>query len=181
MEDLLFKVDWEALFVPQTSLLELVIRGSLMYLSLFLLLRLVLKREAGTVSITDLLVIVLLADAAQNAMADGYRSVTGGLVLVSTIVGWAYFLNWLAYRVPRLEEFVFPKSLLLVKEGEIQWENMEEELLTEDELLAQLREEGAQEIADVKEAYLEGDGQLSVVTYGDAGEEENESQQQNYE
>ena len=163
--DLLFAVDWEALFVPQMSLLELVIRGSVMYLSLFVLLRGVLKREVGTLSITDVLVIVLLADAAQNAMAGGYRSLTGGLVLIVTIVGWSYLLNWLAYKLPALEAFVFPKPLLLVENGQIHWENMKKELITEGELLAQLRHQGMKEIAEVKAAYLEGDGRVSVVEY----------------
>jgi uncharacterized membrane protein YcaP (DUF421 family) len=161
--DLLFSIDWEALFIPQMSLLELVLRGSIIYLALFLLLRVILKRESGSVSITDLLVVVLLADAAQNGMADGYRSVTGTIVLVATIVGWAHLLNWVAYRMPALEGVVFPKPLLLVEDGQIHWENMKKELITEDELLAQLRQQGVKEVKDVKEAYLEGDGRISVV------------------
>src|SRR3954451_9354077 len=61
-------------------------RGTLIYLCLFLLLRLVLKRQAAGVAITDLLVIVLIADAAHNAMADIYRSVSDGVFLVAVIV-----------------------------------------------------------------------------------------------
>jgi hypothetical protein len=57
-----------------------------------------LKREAGGVGITDMLVIVLLADAAQNAMAGEYKSISDGLVLVSTIIFWSYALDWLGYR-----------------------------------------------------------------------------------
>ena len=60
---------------------------------MFALLRFVLKREAGTLAITDLLVVVLIADAAQNAMADDYRSVPDGLLLVATIVFWSYALD----------------------------------------------------------------------------------------
>jgi uncharacterized membrane protein YcaP (DUF421 family) len=51
--------------------------------------------------ITDLLVIVLIADAAQNGMAGEYRSLTDGLLLVATIVAWSYALNWLAFRFRR--------------------------------------------------------------------------------
>nr|MBP7571903.1 DUF421 domain-containing protein [Acidobacteriota bacterium] len=73
-------VDWGRVFAFDTPWLEIVVRGTAIYLGLFLLLRLVLKRQAGTVGITDLLVIVLIADAAQNAMADDYRSVPDGLL-----------------------------------------------------------------------------------------------------
>jgi uncharacterized membrane protein YcaP (DUF421 family) len=82
--------DWEAMFVPHTSPLEMIIRGSIMYLGLFVLLRVVLKRQSGGVAITDILVVVLLADAAQNGMAGDYRSIPDGLLLVGTILFWSY-------------------------------------------------------------------------------------------
>jgi len=74
-------------------------------LALFLLLRLVLKRQSGNMGVTDLLVIVLIADAAQNAMASDYKSVPDGLLLVSTIVFWSYALDWLSYHFPRFGRF----------------------------------------------------------------------------
>lgn len=74
--------------------------ASVLHVSLFALLRFVLRREAGSLGITDLLVIVLVADAAQNGMAGEYRSVTDGLLLAATIVGWSHVLNWLAFRYP---------------------------------------------------------------------------------
>ncbi len=81
----LVTIDWEGAFSPELPL-ELILRGSLIYLALFALLRFVLKREAGAVGITDLLVVVLIADAAQSAMAGSYTSLPDGLVLVGTIV-----------------------------------------------------------------------------------------------
>ena len=86
-------VDWQAVLLPHTPLLEIFVRGSLTYLGLFLLLRVLLKREAGSLGITDTLLVVMLADAAQNGMADDYRSVTDGLVLVATLIFWNVLLN----------------------------------------------------------------------------------------
>ena len=80
----ILEIDWHAVLVPTVSLLELVLRGSLMYLGILAALR-IFRREAGALSTADLLVIVLVADAAQNAMASQYDSVTEGLVLVATI------------------------------------------------------------------------------------------------
>lgn len=157
--------DWGEVLLPSVPLLELVVRGTLLYLGLFVLLRFVLKREAGTMSITDLLLIVLLADAAQNAMAGEYRSVSDGMALVGTLVFWNYALDWLAFRFPRVRDFVRPPELQLVRDGQILRRNMRRELITEEELRSQLREQGVDDVAKVKAAYIEGDGRFSVVTY----------------
>ncbi len=112
-------IDWQTMFVPNTPVLEIIIRGSLTYLSLFVLLRLVLKRESGTMGITDMLLVVLIADAAQNGMADDYRSVTDGVVLVAVIIFWSYVLNWLGYHFSFFQRLLKPKQLLLVKDGKM--------------------------------------------------------------
>src|SRR5687767_7026712 len=108
--------DWHEMFVPAKPLLEILIRGTLVYLALFAMLR-VLQREAGTVSITDLLAIVLIADAAQNAMADSYQSITEGLILVVTILFWDWFLDFIAYYVPPLGRVIHPPPLALIENG----------------------------------------------------------------
>jgi uncharacterized membrane protein YcaP (DUF421 family) len=162
--DILFKVNWKDLFVPKVSVLEIMIRGTITYLSLFILLRVVLKRQSGTVGITDMLVIVLLADAAQNGMAGGYETVTEGIALVATIIFWSYALDWLGYRLPTFRRFVHPPPLLLVKNGRMLRSHMQQELITEDELMSMLRQEGIEDISEVKEALLEGNGHISVVS-----------------
>ncbi len=157
-----FKVDWSQVFVPGRPV-ELILRGSLMYLALFALLRIVLKREAGSVGITDLLVIVLIADAAQNALAGNYTSLPDGLLLVGTIVFWSYALDWLGYRFPPFQRVVRPQPLPLIKDGRPLRHNLRHELITEEELLSQLRLQGCDDLTMVKTAHLEGDGRISVV------------------
>ncbi|WP_229402671.1 DUF421 domain-containing protein [Micromonospora okii] len=156
--------DWREVFIPDTSLLEIAVRGSVIYLTLFFLLRVVLKRESGTTGVSDLLVIVLIADAAQNGMADEYTSVTNGVVLVAVIIGWSYVLDAVAYRWPAAARVIHPRPLLLVRDGEILRRNMRRELVTEEELLSQLREQGVAELSEVREARMESDGQFSVIT-----------------
>ncbi len=162
--DNLFAIDWAAVFVPTVPIIEIVVRGTLVYLLLFLFLRL-LRREMGTLSPTDLLVVVIIADATQNAMSGGYTSVTEGLVLVATIGFWDYLLDWLSYRFPRIRRLIRPPSLLLIKNGHLLRRNMRREMVTEEELMSQLREQGVDDIAKVKESYLEGDGNISVITF----------------
>lgn len=157
------QIDWEAMFVPSLHLFDLIARGTLTYLFLFLLFRL-LRREAGAIGIPDLLVIVLVADAAQNAMSHEYISLTEGAVLVSTIAFWDYFLDWLGYRFPRIGRLLQPPPLLLIKDGCIQKRNLRREMLTEENLVAELRKQGIHHVNRVKRSYMESDGSISVIT-----------------
>jgi uncharacterized membrane protein YcaP (DUF421 family) len=154
---------WDRIFGLELPLAELVIRGSAMYWFLFLLFRFVLRRDVGQIGVADVLLLVLVADAAQNGMAGEYRTVSEGVVLVSTIAGWNWLLDWLAYRSPVIARFVEPQSLPLVRHGRIVPENLRRELITNEELLARLRANGAATLAEVRHAYLESDGNISVI------------------
>jgi uncharacterized membrane protein YcaP (DUF421 family) len=157
-----FSVDWHTLFVPSVGLLELFVRGSIMYLLILAAMR-IFRREAGALSIPDLLVVVLVADAAQNAMAAEYHSVTEGALLVATIFFWNYTLDWLSYRSRWVYRLLHPAPLPLVKNGQVQRRNLKAELLTMDDLQAQLRQHGIENLAEVKLCCLETDGHLSVI------------------
>jgi uncharacterized membrane protein YcaP (DUF421 family) len=159
----LLQLDWKSLFVPSLHIAEIVLRGTIVYLFLFALLR-VLRRGAGALGIADLLVVVLIADAAQNAMASDYKSITDGLILVTTIALWDYSLDWLGYRFPVFGRLLRPAPLLLIRNGRIQRRNLRREMITEEELKGQLRQQGVESVEEVKQSYMEGDGQISVVT-----------------
>ena len=159
------QIDWTSMFVPSIHLAEVFLRGTIIYLLLFFLLRL-FRREAGAIGISDLLVVVLIADAAQNAMASDYKSITEGAVLVGTIVFWDYFLDWLGYRIPAVRRILRPAPLLLVKDGRLQRRNMRQEMVTEEELMGLLREQGIENLEEVKKSYLEADGHISVIKKG---------------
>jgi len=161
--DLLNSVDWTSIFVPSLGVAEIVVRGSLMYLALFVILRFFARRQAGQFGPADLLVIVLIADAAQNGLGKEYQSVTEGLVLVMTIVAWDYIIDWLTYRFPRLRRVLIPSSLTLIKDGRIVEKALRKEMLSMEELASQLRQQQVEDIAEVKLAKLEGDGRLSVI------------------
>ncbi len=170
-------IDWAGLFEFTVAPLELVVRGSLMYLFLFVVFRTVLKRDVGAVGMADVLLLVLVADAAQNGMAGDYRSVADGLVLVSTILGWNVLLDWLSFRFPRLRRLLQSSALCLVRDGRIVWHNMRREFITEDELMSKLREHGISRLAEVRRAYMESDGVVSVIRSdgGDTGVEERDA------
>jgi uncharacterized membrane protein YcaP (DUF421 family) len=158
----MFDIDWKAVFVPSVPIAEIILRGTFVYLFLFFVLR-VLRREAGALGISDLLVVVLIADAAQNAMGSEYKSITEGGVLVGTIAGLDFLLDWVGYKFPGVRPWLRPPPLLLVKYGRMLKRNMRREMITEDELRAQLREQGIEHLEDVKKCHLEGDGHISVI------------------
>ena len=174
--DKLLRVDWQSVFVPTESLLEIIIRGTIMYLAMFALLR-IFRRQAGSLSIADLLVIVVIADAAQNGMADDSRSVTESLVLICTIVFWDYFLDYLGFKSKIFERVIEPEKLKIIEDGKLLRHNMEKEMLTDDEVLTQMRQNGIQDVKEIKIAYLESDGHFSFIKKD--SEEETSQQQSN--
>lgn len=161
--DWLFDVDWHGMFLPETALLEIFLRGTLMYLAIFALLRSPLRRQAGSLGMPDIIVIVLIADAAQNGMGGEYKSIPSGILLIVTIMFWSFLLDWLAHRYPAVNRIVQAQPLLLIEDGRPIRRNMDKEFLTHDELISQLREQGVEEVRQVKRAYLEGNGKISVI------------------
>lgn len=150
--------------MPSAPILETVIRGTVMYVVLFVILRLTFKRiGSGSIGLGDVLMIALVAAASQNAMAREHVSVTDGIILVATISGWSYALDWLGSRFPRFQRFYHPPALLLIKNGRLLHTNMRKELITEDEILTQLHHAGLEDIRQVREAYIEGDGTITFI------------------
>ena len=151
------------LFRIHVSIPELILRGTLVYWLLFLIFRFILRRDVGAVGIADILLLVIVADAAQNAMSGGYDTFAEGAILVLTIVGWNWLLDVLSYRFSVVRRFATPGRLTLVERGVPQRRQMRREYITMQELIEKLREEGIENLSDVKAAYLEGDGQISVI------------------
>lgn len=150
---------------------ELVLRGSAMYWLLFLLFRFVLRRDTGSIAIADILLLVLIADASQNAMAGGYTTLAEGAVLVATLVGWNWLLDWASYRFSTVRRFVEPPPVVLVRHGRLMRRNLRSELITVPELMASLRTHGIDKLADVKMARMEPDGGISVIREKPADDE----------
>ena len=159
----MLSVNWSELFTLSLPLGEIVIRGSAMYWFLFLIFRFVIRRDIGAVGIADLLMLVIVADAAQNAMAGEYTSVTDGMVLVATLIGWNVFLDWISYRFPGVRKLAEPSPIHLIENGKMLRRNMRRELITDEELWSKLREQSIESLEEVKEAYIESDGQISII------------------
>jgi uncharacterized membrane protein YcaP (DUF421 family) len=159
----LFAIHWNQLFEFSVSPMETIIRGSFFYWFLFLIFRFIIRRDIGAVGLADVLIIVIVADASQNAMAGEYTSISDGMILVSTLIGWNVFFDWLSYRSSWFRRFAEPPPLLLIRDGQMQLRNMRKELITEEELWSKLRQAGLTSLEQVKEAYIEADGEISII------------------
>lgn len=155
--------DWNGVFEFSVSPLEIFIRGTIVYWFIFVLLRVAGRRDIGSMGVADMLVLVLIADAAQNAMAGEYRSVPDGLILIGTIVGWTWLIDRVTYRYAWLDRCLSPRRVCLVRDGVIQLRNLRREYITKDELLTELRLKGVAEMASVRRAYMESTGEISVL------------------
>lgn len=160
--DWIFQVDWQSIFVPKESLIEIILRGTIMYLAIFVLLR-IFRRQVGSFSIADLIVIVIIADAAQNGMAGDSKSVTEALLLIGTIIFWDYILDLLGFKSKLFERILEPEKLKVVENGKYLRRNMRKEMVTAEEIESQMRENGIEDLAEIKIAYLESDGHFSFI------------------
>lgn len=156
-------IQWNQLFAFGVSPWELTLRGSLMYWFVFILLRLAGRRDFGAIGSADVLLVVLIADAAQNAMSAGYESVAEGMVLVGTLILWSVVVDRIGYFWPSFARLLDPGRVCLVKDGIMQRRGMRREYVTPDELMSALRQQGIDDLSKVRRAYMEAQGSISIL------------------
>jgi uncharacterized membrane protein YcaP (DUF421 family) len=108
-----FSTDWSRLFIPEMSLPEILVRGTFVYLSVVLALRVILKRQAGKVSMSDLLVVTIVAGVCRNPLVRDAYSITDGILVILTVLGWSFALDWLSYYIPFVHVLFHPKPVPL--------------------------------------------------------------------
>jgi uncharacterized membrane protein YcaP (DUF421 family) len=156
-------IDFQGMLTFTVSPWELMIRGTLMFWFLLMIFRFVLRRDMGDVGVSDFLFVVILGDAAQNAMIGEGTSAIDGMVLIGTLAAWNFLLDWLGYRIPAVERFVSGRKVCLVRHGRLQRRAMRREFITDEDILAKIREQGLERPEQVRRMFLEADGQISVI------------------
>ena len=158
-------VDWGSVFLPDASSGDYRSRIDNVFGTFHHASDCVETPEAGTLGMTDLLLITLLADASQNAMAGEYKSLPDGVVLVATIIFWNYLFDWLTVKSEWFERLIEPPPLPLLKRGKLLRRNMRSELITEAELLWKTSRARSGRSLKGKLVNIESDGQISVIQY----------------
>lgn len=156
-------ISWGTLLDPTHSLLNSVARGTIVYLGLFAVLRMMNNRRSGSLGLTDLLLVTLTSSAVQGSMVGEGRSLTEGGVVAGTIFFWSYALDWLGFRFPRLRWLVRSSPQPVILDGRVLPAGLRRELLTREDLLAELRAQGIEDVAAVRQAYVEANGTISII------------------
>lgn len=147
-----------------TGYWPIVVSTAIVYLFIIVALRLFGKTEIAQLSVVDLVFILLISNAVQNAMVGPDASLAGGLVAATTLFVMDLLFKTCLYRIPWFNKLLQGSPSVLIRQGRVNRRNMQHAMLTEDELMEALREHGVEYIKDVDLAILEVDGNISVLT-----------------
>jgi uncharacterized membrane protein YcaP (DUF421 family) len=156
-------------FDNSVNLLEIVARAGIVYFAILIGLRLGGKREIGQMTAFDLAVILLIANAVQNAMVGTDVSVTGGIVAAGVLFALNYVVGVARERLPWLRVFLEGRPTVVIQDGKLIEANMEREGIDQGMVEMALREHGVAHVTDVELAMMETDGSISVVAKEDKG------------
>jgi uncharacterized membrane protein YcaP (DUF421 family) len=151
------------MFEFDVGLLEIAFRTFVVYLVVVIGLRIFGKRELGQMSPFDLVLILTLSNAVQNAMTGPNTSLTGGIVSAATLLFTNWLLTNLSDRVPMIGKWLEGEPSILVQDGHIFYDHMKHERVDMDELLMAVREHDLDRISQISKATLEVDGTISIV------------------
>ena len=147
--------------------MDIVLRATVMFFILFLLIRLLGKRELGQMTPFEFVVLVVLGDLIQQGVTHNDFSLTGATLAISTFASWALLLSWTTYLFPRAKDLLEGTPRVVVRNGEIVNENLRRDRLTRDEILSEMRLAGIGRMSDVAWAILEPQGKMSFIRKDD--------------
>ena len=145
------------------SLLPIIISTSIVYLFIFIGIKIFAKKGVAELSITDFVLMMLISEAAQTAMVGSNTTIYGGIAAISTLLIWNYVFKKLQYKYPRFEKLIEGEPIILISKGYVYEENLKKIELTHNDLMESVRKEGFEKLEDVKLAIMETDGEISVI------------------
>jgi uncharacterized membrane protein YcaP (DUF421 family) len=151
-------------FFQNYPYLDIAVRAIIVYCSVIIGIRLFGKKELAQLSIADLVFILLLSNAVQNAMVGPNDTLEGGLVAALALFITNFIFKQVLYKSKRLNEWIQGESILLIYKGSLQEQHLQRVRITQDELLAAVREHGVPDFAHVDLAVLEVDGNISIIS-----------------
>lgn len=151
--------------------METVVRASLVYFFILIVLRALGKREMSEMSAMELVLLVLMGDMAQQGVMQDDMSVTGVVLAIGTIASWVLLFSYISYRFPRSSPVLDGWPVPVVRDGKPVMEVLRMERLQLDELLEAARNQGIADIAKVRLGILEADGRFSFLTNDETGKD----------
>lgn len=147
--------------------MDIILRATAMFAVLYLLLRLLGKRELSQLSPFELVVLIVMGDLIQQGVTHNDFSVTGATLAIVTFGFWGLVLSWLAYLFPGIEKFLAGHPRVIIKEGELLTDSLHRDRLTRGEVESEMRLAGIASIKDVAWAILEPQGKISFIRKDD--------------
>ena len=144
--------------------MDIVLRATAMFVLLYVLIRLLGKRELGQMTPFELVLLVVMGDLIQQGVTHNDFSLTGGMLAIGTFAFWALTLSWATYLFPKLKNALEGEPRVIVKYGKIIEANLRRDRLTRDEILSEMRLAGIGRLADVEWAILEPQGKISFIS-----------------
>ena len=152
---------------PIAVLLNVALRTTIVYLALLLGLRLTGTRQLGQMSTFDLVLLLIIANAVQNAMVGPDTSLAGGLVAAGVLIGWHTVIDRVRRHSRGVAKWLSGEGIMLINHGMVLEEHARRAGISRDDLLQALREHGVSSVQDVRLAVLEPDGAISVIRNDD--------------
>jgi len=152
---------------PWPILLNVALRTTVIYFALLVGIRLTGARQLGQMSTFDLVLLLIIANAVQNAMVGPDTSLAGGLVAAAVLLIWHGVVDRIRRRSRGLAKFLSGEGIMLINHGAILDEHAHKAGISRDDLLQALREHGVGNVKDVRLAVLEPDGAISVIRNDD--------------
>jgi uncharacterized membrane protein YcaP (DUF421 family) len=154
--------------------MDIVIRATVIFVALYLLVRLMGKRELAQLTPFELIVLVVIGDLIQQGVTHNDFSLTASVTAVATIAFLALVMSWASYLWPRAERLLEGEPRVIVRDGEIIHANLRRNRLTPSEIESEIRLAGISRMSDVAWAILEPRGKISVIRRETGGGEEDE-------
>ena len=143
--------------------MDIVLRASVMFAMLYLLIRLLGKRELGQMTPFELVLLVVMGDLIQQGVTHNDFSLTGAMLAICTFAFWALVLSWTVYLFPRAKDLLDGAARVIVRDGEIVTAALRRDRLTRDEILSEMRLAGIGRLSSVAWAILEPQGKISFI------------------
>ncbi len=144
--------------------IHIIISTTGIYLFIVVALRILGKTELAQLSITDLIFVLLISNAVQNAMVGSDTSLGGGILAASVLFVINFIFKKLKYKFPNLRKVLEGEPVILIHNGKIIESNCQKNNISKEELLQAIREHGSHTIEEVDSLILESDGNISVVS-----------------
>ena len=143
--------------------MDIVIRATIAFFFVYLLTRIVGRRELSSLEPFDLILLIILGDAVQQGLTQDDYSLTGAILVVSTIALLQVFTSWVAYRFPRSRPLLEGEPIIVIHNGELIQRNLDRERLTIDDIAEEARKQQIAQLSEVKIAVLETSGTISFI------------------